>query len=158
MLKYAAVSVTIVTLGLTLAMLPATGATATLRASTEGSAPSSPLCKQLRSLTPSISKDSAGVERASKSRDWPVEKAAYLSGLKIQVEEFKTVLQGPSATPKDVRLDAPKAIKAANSLMSALKESKSSLQFNSPATSVALILYNDAQKPVLQYFGSQCGG
>jgi hypothetical protein len=136
-----------------MALLPAF----TAGASTKGDAPHSSLCASLHSLAPALSTDSTAYAKAFKAHKWAAEKAAYLSGLTIQVEEYSLLDQASSSAPKNVRSAVPSAIKAASSLRRDLDEAKSALDFASPGSSVVILAFNAAQKPLVAFFDKQCG-
>ena len=123
---------------------------------TKGIAPNSSLCKSLRAITPMLAKDATQYRKYQKKHDWTKEKAAYLTGIGIQIQEFQLVSRSSSHAPHNVVVAASKTLKAASSEV-LLEKAKSALKFSSTGSSIVILTYNSAQKPILKYFDSQCG-
>jgi hypothetical protein len=146
-----------VAIGAVLTLVPLLGATVMAGAATKGKAPGSPLCQSLRTLTPTLYKDASAYKSAEKARKWPAEKAAYLAGLQVQLQEYGVLRQSSNDVPHNVRLAEVSTLKAAHSLQRDLSQSRSAAQFTSPGSSVVVLTFDHAQQPILRYFGLECG-
>jgi hypothetical protein len=143
-------------LGLTLALVPLTAASAK---TTKGSAPNSAMCKTVKSEQNGSSAASSAIERAMTSGNYAAAKQALLNSFNVDFNQVQKALGVIHSAP-------PKVQAAFKDLLSYVKQLRTAIQNSTSVTSLVASFETLAKNPKLEtdgttisnWYTSVCGG
>jgi hypothetical protein len=143
-------------LGLTLALVPLTAASAK---STKGSAPHSAMCKTVKSEQGGSSAASSAIEKAMTSGNYAAAKQALLNSFNVDFNQVQKALSVIKGAP-------PKVQSAFKDLLSYVKQLRTAIQNSTSTTSLLAAFETLAKNPKLEtdgltisnWYTSVCGG
>jgi hypothetical protein len=143
-------------LGLTLALVPLTAASAK---STKGSAPHSAMCKTVKSEQGGSSAASSAIEKAMTSGNYAAAKQALLNSFNVDFNQVQKALSVIKGAP-------PKVQSAFKDLLSYVKQLRTAIQNSTSTTSLLAAFETLAKNPKLEtdgltisnWYSSVCGG
>jgi hypothetical protein len=143
-------------LGLTLALVPLTAASAK---STKGSAPHSAMCKTVKSEQSGSTAASSAIEKAMTSGNYAAAKQALLNSFNVDFNQVQKALGVIKGAP-------PKVQAAFKDLLSYVKQLRTAIQNSSSVTGLLAAFETLAKNPKLEtdgttisnWYTSVCGG
>ncbi len=151
----------VIAVALTMSLIPALSASASMDKGTKGSNPDSALCKAYHSNAGRDTKDAAAAakgQKALESRNWTVARTNYLSAFGGQAKEDQVLLSALGGAPSNVKAAVTVIRDYVTAFRGALEKSNSISQF----TKAGAPLVKDRKVPTAEntlarYFIAQCG-
>jgi hypothetical protein len=158
MLKKAKIGLGVATIGMALSMVPAVTASASVSAS--ATLRTSSLCKAYKADLKAASKsESASIEKAIESGNWPAAQKALLSAFNGESGLEKSLVASLASAPSKVKAAASVSLKFDATLKSLIQKSKSLTQYESLVTAASKNPKLAAAEKVLDaYTQKECPG